>query len=199
MGKYVDWVQSVALGLGAPGLFVAAFLDSSLLSLPEVNDFLLIWMTTQHKSRMLVYAASATLGSIAGCLLLYYIGHKGASVTTRFGSEAVERALASLRRHGMLAVLVPALLPPPAPFKIFVLLAGVADISVSRFVAAVAIGRGIRFFGEGFLALEYGDQAIEYVHANAGPALFATTILLLAAVLGWLVWKKASAQRSAGR
>ena len=64
--KFVDWVQALALGLGAPGLFLAAIADSSFLSLPEVVDILLIWMTTQHKSRMILYATSATLGSVVG-------------------------------------------------------------------------------------------------------------------------------------
>src|SRR5580765_7261016 len=115
MGRFVDWVQSLALGLGAPGLFIAGFLDSSFLSLPEVNDILLIWMTTQHKSRMVLYASSATLGSTAGCLALYYLGTKGSFVTSRFSGDRADRALASLRRHGMMVVLIPALLPPPAP------------------------------------------------------------------------------------
>ena len=67
----------------------------------------------------------------------------------------------------MLAVLIPSLLPPPAPFKIFVLLSGVAGITVGRFVMAIAIGRGIRYFGEGLLALCYGDQAMEFLHENS--------------------------------
>jgi uncharacterized membrane protein YdjX (TVP38/TMEM64 family) len=65
-----------------------------------------------------------------------------------------------------MAVLIPSLLPPPAPFKIFVLLAGVAGISVWRFAIAIAIGRGIRYFGEGLLAVWYGEAAMAYIEAN---------------------------------
>ena len=68
MRRFADWIQAAALSLGAPGLFIVAFLDSSFLSLPEINDLLLVVMVTQHKSRMVLYASSATLGSIAGCL-----------------------------------------------------------------------------------------------------------------------------------
>ena len=88
-------------------------------------------MVTQHKSRMLLYAASATLGSVVGCLVLYYLGRKGgeALVRKRFSADRIERALATLPRYGVMAVLIPSLLPPPTPFKIFILLAGVAGIS----------------------------------------------------------------------
>jgi uncharacterized membrane protein YdjX (TVP38/TMEM64 family) len=65
---------------------------------------------------------------------------------------------------------VPALLPPPVPFKVFVLLAGAASVSPVRFGIAVAIGRGIRYFGQGYLAVLYGEQAAEFMKAN-GTAL----------------------------
>jgi membrane protein YqaA with SNARE-associated domain len=167
MGRFVDWVQAFALGLGAPGLFIIGFLDSSFISLPEINDLLLIYMVTQHKARMPLYAAASTLGSIAGCLVLYYIGRKGDRwVTKRFSASRVERAMATFQRYGVMAVLIPAILPPPAPFKVFVLLAGVAGISVGRFVAAIAIGRGVRYFVEGYLAIRYGDRAIDFIRDN---------------------------------
>ena len=96
MGRFVDWVRRFALALGAPGLFIVAFLDSSFLSLPEINDLLLIWMVTQHKARMVLYAVAATLGSIAGCLVLYYVGRKGgeAVLRKRFSAERSDA------RHG---------------------------------------------------------------------------------------------------
>ena len=105
MRRFADWIQAVALSLGAPGLFIVAFLDSSFLSLPEINDLLLVLMVTQHKSRMVLYATSATLGSIAGCLALYYLGRKGgdAFVRRRFSAATVDRAIGTfqtLRRDG---------------------------------------------------------------------------------------------------
>ena len=92
MGRFVDWVRALALALGAPGLFLVAFLDSSFLSLPEITDLLLIWMVTQHKARMvLLRARCATLGSIAGCLVLYYIGRKGGEALVRKRFSAAQR------------------------------------------------------------------------------------------------------------
>ncbi len=94
MRKFVDGIQALALALGAPGLFIVAFLDSSFLSLPEINDLLLVLMVTQHKSRMVLYATSATIGSIAGCLVLYYVGRKG----DRFIRKRLQRRRRSSER-----------------------------------------------------------------------------------------------------
>src|SRR4249920_2724683 len=105
MGKFVDRIQALALALGGPGLFIIAFLDSSFLSLPEINDLLLIWMVTQHKTRMIYYASCATLGSVTGCLVLYYVGRKGDEWISRRVSPARRaRALATFQRYGVMAV-----------------------------------------------------------------------------------------------
>ncbi len=197
MRKFVDWVQALALGLGAPGLFLAALLDSSFVSLPEVVDILLIWMTTQHKSRMVLYATSATLGSVVGCLMLYAVGRKGDQfIQRRFSPARVERALGAFRRFGLMAVLIPSLLPPPMPFKIFVLLAGAAGISTGRFAMAIGIGRGIRYFGEGLLAVWYGDAALKFLETNGRTVSLWLAGILVAGVLGYVLWQKT---RTAGQ
>jgi membrane protein YqaA with SNARE-associated domain len=198
MGRFLGRVQSIALALGAPGLFLVTFLDSSFLSLPEATDLLLIWMVVQHKSRMVLYAATAVAGSVAGCLALYFVGRKGgdALVRSRFNSASVDKALGTIQRYGVLAVLIPCLLPPPAPFKIFILLAGVAGISVGRFAAAIAIGRTLRYFAEGLLAVRYGDQAIEYVHTNGRTVSLALVGVILAGLAGYFLWSKARRRSS---
>ena len=197
MRRFADWIQAAALSLGAPGLFIVAFLDSSFLSLPEINDLLLVIMVTQHKSRMVLYASSATLGSIAGCLALYYLGRKGgeAFVRRRFSAAIVDKAIATFQNYGVMAVLIPSLLPPPAPFKIFVLLAGVAGISAPRFVTALAIGRGIRYCGEGLLAVWYGDQAIAFLHENGAMVSLILVGLLAGGLVAYLVWRRARARK----
>src|SRR5262245_34168320 len=147
MGRFVDRVRALALAWGAPGLFAVAFLDSSFLPLPGITDILLIVMVTRHKALMLLYALATTAGSLAGCLVMHYIGRKGgeALVRQRFAGPRVERAMASLQRHGVMSVLIPSLLPPPAPFKIFLLLAGAVGIGTVPFATAIAIGRGARY------------------------------------------------------
>jgi membrane protein YqaA with SNARE-associated domain len=192
MQRLVSWVQGFALSLGGPGLFVIAFLDSSFLSLPEVCDLLIVWMTVRHKERMLFYALMCTLGSVAGCFALYTVGRRGgeAFLRRRFKAGHIERATAVFRRYGLLAVIVPSLLPPPMPFKIFVLAAGVAKVRPFDFLVAVSIGRGIRYFGEGFLALWYGEQAIRVMRENARIVGVTLAILIVAGALVWFWWRK---------
>jgi membrane protein DedA with SNARE-associated domain len=121
---------------------------------------------------MVYYAGMTVLGSLLGCFMLYGVARRGGEVfiRKRVKGKYADRAIALYQRHGLLAVVVPALLPPPVPFKVFVLLAGAASVSPVRFGIAVAIGRGIRYFGQGYLAVLYGEQAAEFMKAN-GTAL----------------------------
>jgi membrane protein YqaA with SNARE-associated domain len=198
MSGIVGKVQSLALALGAPGLFLLTFLDSSFLSFPEAADLLIIWMVAGHKSRMLLYAGSAVAGSVVGSLALFFVGRKGgeALVRAQFNSATVDRTLAVFQRHGLMAVLIPSLLPPPMPFKIFVLLAGVAEISAPEFTIAIAIGRGIRYFGEALLAVRYGEQATAFMHANGRMVSAALAAVLAAGLVAYLMWSKAGRQKS---
>jgi membrane protein YqaA with SNARE-associated domain len=194
MKALIASIQSFAMAIGGPGLFFIAFLDSSILSLPEINDLLVIVMVAQHEERMVYYASMATLGSIAGCFLLYVLGRKGgeAFLRRRFKARHVDRALATFQRYGLLAVLVPAILPPPAPFKIFVLMAGVAAVKPSTFALAVGLGRGVRYFGEGLLAVWYGDLAIEFVHRHGRTISLALGAAVVVLGVVYVVWKRRS-------
>jgi membrane protein YqaA with SNARE-associated domain len=192
MTRVLEWIQGFALALGGPGLFLIAFLDSSFLSFPEVNDLLIIWLTTQHPERMLYYALMTTLGSIAGCLALYTLARKGgeAFLRRRFKQGHVDRGMAIFRKYGLLAVLVPSVLPPPTPFKIFVLAAGVARVRLSHFITAIAIGRGVRYFGEGLLALWYGEAAGAFIKQHAKPIALGVAALCLAGGIAYIVWQR---------
>ena len=195
MSRVVEWVQGFALSLGGPGLFIIAFLDSSFLSFPEVNDLLIIWLTTQHPERMPYYALMTTLGSIAGCLALYTVARKGgeAFLRRRFQDGHIDRAMAIFRKYGLLAILVPSILPPPMPFKIFVLAAGVARVRLAHFIIAIAIGRGFRYFGEGLLAVWYGEAAGEFLKANARPIAMAVAAMCLIGGLLYIYWRRRKA------
>jgi membrane protein YqaA with SNARE-associated domain len=192
MGGLVQRIQALALALGAPGIFLVAFLDSSILSLPEIADLLVIWMVTNNRSRFLLYVVSATIGSLLGCLVLYGIGKKGGAsvVRRRFSSTSVERVLAAFRRHGVMAVLIPSILPPPAPFKIFVLMAGVADISVARFSSAILVGRGARYTVEGLLALWYGERAMTFIRNNGTTVALVVVGVLVVGFVVYVCWTR---------
>ena len=192
MGKITAWIKAFAISIGGVGLFIIGFLDSSFLSCPEINDFLVIVMVTHRPHLMLYYASMATLGSIAGCLALYFVARKGGSgmVEKRFKGGTIEWGTNLMRKYGAMALLVPALLPPPAPFKIFVLLAGVANVPLRTFILAIAVGRGVRYFGEGILAVLWGEQALQYLHENSKTVglWFAGLVVLGAA--GYYLWQK---------
>ena len=193
MGRLVGRIRALALALGAPGLFLVAFLDSTFLPLPGATDLLLIVMVARHSELVALYILAAITGSMAGCLVMHAIGKKGgeALVRQRFTGEKIERAMASLQRHGIIAVLVPSLLPPPAPFKIFVLLAGVVGISATRFATAIGIGRGIRYVTLGILALKYGSRAGAYVARHGTEASLALVGVLVVGFAGYMLWTRA--------
>ncbi len=185
LGKFPHWLQGIIASTGGLGLFLVAFLDSSVLSFPVINDLLVISLSIQSPARMPYYALMATLGSLAGCLLLYFLARKGGEAM--FHRHAGERALhikAWIDRNGFLGMLVAALLPPPTPFKIFVIAAGVFEVPVRSFSVALLIARTVRFFGVGFLAVRYGPAATHYLQEHK----LKTTLLTLAIVLaGYLL------------
>jgi membrane protein YqaA with SNARE-associated domain len=181
LGTIEQWARE----LGGLGLFVLALLDSSFLSFPQVNDVLIIVLSTKYPERMPYYAGMTTIGSLIGCFMLYGVARRGGEVflRKRLKGRYVDRALRLYQRFGLLAVIVPALLPPPVPFKVFVLLAGAAAVSPWRFGVAVAIGRGIRYFGQGYLAVLYGEDAADFMRAHgAGIGIALAAVVVLAAV-----------------
>ena len=161
------WKQKVvafATGLGAPGLFLTSFLDSSVLSFPVINDLLLIELSIQRPARMPLYASMATLGSVLGCVLLFFIAEKGGEAL--FHKHAGKRAQAIhnwVVHNGFAGMLVAALLPPPTPFKIFVVAAGVFEVPLLSFTSAITLARLLRYFVIGYLAIRFGEGAKSYL------------------------------------
>jgi membrane protein YqaA with SNARE-associated domain len=190
--SFINWIYGIALSLGGPGLFAVAFLDSSFVSLPQINDFLVVLMVTRHKAWMPYYALMATLGSIAGCYIIYYLAEKGgeAFLKKRVHAASIDRTLALYKRHGLMALMVPALLPPPAPFKLFVLLAGVAEVRPLQFVLAIAAARGARYLALGTLAIFYGDAALELMRTEGRMVALVLVGLMVISALGWWAWNR---------
>lgn len=148
------------VAFGPFGLFVVAVLDSSFVPLPSSADTLMLLLTAAQPRWMVVYALIATTGSALGCLILYYVSRRaGSRALARFSESKQKRAKELIDRYDVLSVLVASLLPPPFPFKIFVITAGVLRFNLPRFLAAILVGRGIRFFLEGYFAIRYGAQA----------------------------------------
>ena len=178
-------IVSFAGALGAPGLFLISFLDSSVLTFPVINDLLLIELSIEHPSRMPLYALMAATGSVLGCVLLYFIARKGGEAF--FHRKAGHRAAAIrhwVEENGFVGMLIAALLPPPTPFKFFVFAGGVFEVPLWSFTSAVALARAIRYFGIGYLAIRYGNDALPYLK---GHKLEASVVIVLFVLLSYLV------------
>jgi len=179
------WLQAILASAGGMGLFLIAFLDSSVLTFPVINDFLLIDLSIHFPARMPYYAAMTTIGSVAGCSFLYYLARKGGeAMFHKYAGARAQSVHAWINRHGFLSILVTALLPPPTPFKVFVIAAGALELPFSSFALSLLAARGFRFFGEGFLAVRYGEQATQFLMTHklevSGIALAIVLALYLA-------------------
>ena len=190
--KIQEWFLALTGPLGGWALLLIALFDSSFLSLPEVNDVLIVTLSIQKPERMLYYCTMTTVGSIMGCLILFYVGHKGGEVLIRkkFAPRQLEKIAGWYRRYGVLTVIIPSILPPPTPFKIFVLTASVFKVGLGKFILAVTVGRGFRYFLEGYLAVRYGEQTLHYMRNNYPTVAWAVLILAVVGFLTFLLLRK---------
>jgi membrane protein YqaA with SNARE-associated domain len=180
--KHSAWKQKIvafAGGLGAPGLFLISFLDSSVLTFPVINDLLLIELSMRRPERMPLYAGMAALGSLLGCVLLFFLARKGGEALFRRKVGARAAAIRNwVERNGFAGILLAAMLPPPTPFKFFVLAAGALEVPLVSFASAIALARAFRYFGIGYLAVRYGADALPYLMQHK----LETTVLVIALV-----------------
>jgi membrane protein DedA with SNARE-associated domain len=178
-----QWIFKIATLFGGPGLLLIAIADSSFISIPEGNDFLIVALSIGKSWTTMSYLAVMTIiGSVIGCILLFMVGRKGgeALLLRRFRPDKVEMAERYVQKYGLFSVMIPSILPPPMPFKIFVLTAGVFHLSMNKFLIAVIIGRTARYFTWGVLSILYGEQVKQFMmdHLDGvGFSLLAATVI----------------------
>ena len=189
------WLVGSVTTLGPWGLFLVALGDSAFIPLPQGVDALLIAQTIAAPDTAWFAAALAVAGSLIGSLMLYGIAWRGgrallAKRVSVAGMEKLERRTAD---WGALALIPPMMIPLPLPTKIFVIAAGAFQMSVARFCAATVVGRGIRYFGEAYVARLYGDQTTTFIRQNAwgAVALALTLVAVFYAVNRWSTRKVA--------
>src|SRR3989440_11603263 len=174
-----DWLHVLARRLGrfivhvplyvaGPAMILIGAIDSSLLSLPEINDYLVIVRCYTHPETALIFPLFPAIGSVLGCLLLYTILRRGgrAVLHRRFRMDHVLRGERAYARFGILALAIPALLPPPMPFKIFLATAGALQVSPRRFLLTIMLARSVRYYTEGTLAVFYGERGLRFSKDN---------------------------------
>jgi len=191
-------VSGYLIAYGAFGLFAIALLDSLFLPLPSGTDAVMLLLSIARPQWMLLYAATATLGSVIGCVMLYYISRRaGSRALSRFSAEKQTRVKELIERYDVLALLVACVLPPPFPFKLVVISAGVFRFNVWRFALAIAAGRLFRFLLEGYLATRYGERAKDLLaqyYPFIGLCLAALALLIF---IGRNLWRRKTASAEA--
>ncbi|HKV40688.1 MAG TPA: VTT domain-containing protein [Blastocatellia bacterium] len=180
LASFGAWLMT----LGTLGVFSISLLDSALIPLPGGPDAAIIVLSTVSPAWMPVYALAATVGSAIGSTLLYMAASRaGASALKAVKPEKRERVAGLLGRYDMLAIVVPAVLPPPFPFKVFVLSAGVFKLKIPRFLTAIVIGRAVRFLIEGLLAIEFGKDALNIISRQGVKVLAAVGGVIVISLL----------------
>ena len=190
------WLQQFIVGMpiyvAAPAMVIIGALDSSLLSLPEINDYLVVARCHSDHSAVFYFPLFAAAGSVLGCLLLYTIMRRGgqAVMRKRFRADHIERVERAYARFGILALAVPALLPPPMPFKIFVATAGALEYSRWRFVITIMAARSVRYYIEGALAVFYGQRVVTFLKDNGLMMLSVVVAIFLIVLVIYLIWNR---------
>jgi len=180
--------------LAAPAMIVIGALDSSLLSLPEINDYLVVGRCFKDHTAVFYFPLFAAAGSVVGCSLLYTIVRRGgqAVLRKRFNLQSIKRVERAYERFGFLAIGIPAILPPPLPFKIFVATAGALEYPRWKFLLTVMIARSLRYYVEGILAVYYGRRVLLFMKDNGLVIISIVATLLLIVVVIYLAinWRK---------
>lgn len=179
-------ITEALVAYGPAGIFLIALLDSAFIPLPGGADAVMILLSLKATlAWMFLCAVAATLGSVLGCFVLYHISRRaGAGALKRFSVEKQERVKNLLERYDVLAVLIASVLPPPFPFKLFVISAGVFRMNQLRFAAAIGAGRLFRFLLEGYLAVEYGDEATQLLARHYPKIGLGVAILIVGIFVG---------------
>jgi membrane protein YqaA with SNARE-associated domain len=193
-----EYIVTVPLYIAAPAMVLIATLDSSLLSLPEINDYLVVARCYKYPSAVFYFPLFAALGSVAGCLLLYTIMRRGgqALLRKRFKPEKIKKVERAYERFGVFALAIPAILPPPLPFKIFVATAGALEYPRWKFLLTIMIARSFRYFVEGILAVFYGKQVLLFLKDNGLVIVSVVASLALIALLIYIIVNRRRRKRT---
>ncbi|HEU4594093.1 MAG TPA: VTT domain-containing protein [Pyrinomonadaceae bacterium] len=196
-----DFISDVPIYVAGPAMVLIGALDSSLLSLPEINDYLVVARCYSDPKSVFYFPLFASAGSVLGCLLLYSIMRRGgqAVMRRRFSAESIARVEKAYARFGFLALAIPALLPPPMPFKIFVATAGALEYPRWRFVLTIMLARSVRYYVEGALAVFYGEQVVDFLRHNGMVILSVAAALVLLGIVCYLFWTRLKTKRAVAK
>ena len=158
--RYTAFLWAILQPMGAWGVFVVAALDGAAFGLPM--DLVIGGYVSHNHARLLLYVLMGAAGSALGSLVVYAIGYKGGEelLRKRVTPERFEKLHTAFGKHPFWSLMLPAMLPPPTPFKLFALAAAVAEMSISHFLLAIFLGRTVRFLVLGILVVKFGPGAV---------------------------------------
>ena len=195
LAKYTAWILHLLTPLGIWGVFAIAFADSALLGMPV--DAIVAFYVYQDHRRLLFYVLMASLGSALGSIPLYIIGYLGGEkvLRKRISEERFQRIHRSFEQHEFWALMFPAMLPPPTPFKIFVLAASVFEMRFRDFMVAIFAGRFVRFLVLSLLTLWFGPQIVGLMGTVVRQHFSWVLGALAGALLVWLLMRRSRADK----
>ena len=201
LARYSAWILGLLKVLGIWGPFVIAFADSALLGMPV--DFVVATYVYQDRRRFLLYIAMASLGSALGSIPLYIVGYLGGEkvLRKRISEARFLKIHRSFEQHEFWALMFPGMLPPPLPFKIFVLGAAVFEMRFRDFLVAVFLGRFVRFGVLSVLVLWFGPQIIGLLGGVFKRHWILILAVIVAGVGSWalMLWRKKAGPRDSGQ
>jgi membrane protein YqaA with SNARE-associated domain len=197
LARYSAWIWLLLQHLGIWGVFAIAFADSALLGMPV--DLMVATYVYKDRRLLLFYVVMASLGSMLGSIPLYLIGYLGGEkvLRKRISEERFQRIHRSFEQHEFWAVMFPGMLPPPMPFKIFVLGAAVFEMPFRDFLAAIFAGRFVRFMTLALLTLWFGPRIVGLMGVLVRQHFSWLLGAVAGGVLVWLVMRR-SRRRKAG-
>jgi len=199
--RYTAFLWALLKPLGAWGVFVIAALDGAALGLPL--DAVIAGYVYQDRARFLLYVLLASAGSALGSSVLYLVGYLGGEtlLRKRMPPERFEKVHRSFDQHEFWALMFPAMLPPPTPFKMFVLAAAAFEMRFTDFLLAIFAGRFLRFLIEALLTLAFGPQIVELVGGLFRHHFKWVLAVAAVVVLGAFAWwrRKRAAKNGANK
>ena len=164
------------LTLGGPGLILLGLIDSSVIPVPGSLDAMTIVLSAHQRTWWLYYAAMATVGSVVGAYLTYRLARNRGekALNDRLSKRSAKKVVRVFERWGFGAIALPALLPPPMPMVPFVIAAGALQYSPRKFLAAMTLGRVVRYCILAYLGAVYGRKIFAVVLGHGEVALMVT-------------------------
>jgi membrane protein YqaA with SNARE-associated domain len=196
--RFSGWIWHILQPLGPWGVFAIAAVDGSLIGMPV--DAIVAGYVLYHRNLFWLYILMASTGSALGSLVIYGIGYGGGEtlLRKRMSAERFAQIKRKFDDHEFLALMLPAILPPPSPFKLFVLAAAAFEMNIRRFLLAIFLGRVVRFSILSLLVLYFGPQIMSVMRDlfqhHRGVTIGIAVVIL--AVLVFLVVRRNGKERA---